>query len=120
MFKDTSNNTSGIVVKIMKKLFLASVAIVALTSAAYSADLDVPPMPAPAYDWSGFYFGGNIGYGASSSNLAFAGDGWWSIGVPGRARIKSDGVVGGLRQVTTFNWTPTGCWGSRVRLTSAN
>ena len=56
----------------MKKLLLGTVGLIALGVAPVSAaDLAArpyytkapPPMMAPAYDWSGFYIGGNAGYG---------------------------------------------------------
>jgi outer membrane immunogenic protein len=60
----------------MKRLFLGSVALVALslgTSAAFAAEKRVPayvppPPPPPAYTWSGCYIGGNAGssYGKST------------------------------------------------------
>ena len=57
----------------MKKLFLATVALAALGTAtsASAADLarrtytKAPPMIAAVYDWSGFYIGGNGGYGSA-------------------------------------------------------
>jgi outer membrane immunogenic protein len=54
----------------MKKFLLASVALVALGSSASAADMAArpytkapPPMVAAMYDWSGFYIGGNGGWG---------------------------------------------------------
>src|SRR5919201_3873552 len=54
----------------MKRLFLGSVALVALglgTPAAFAAEMRVPaytppPPPPPAYTWSGCYIGGGGGY----------------------------------------------------------
>jgi outer membrane immunogenic protein len=56
----------------MKKLFLGSVALVALglaTPAAFAADLRVAPAPVtpPAYTWSGCYIGGGGGYSTGRS-----------------------------------------------------
>jgi outer membrane immunogenic protein len=57
----------------MKKLFLGSVALVALglgTPAAFAADRPVPappPPPPPAYTWSGCYIGGNAGTSSGRS-----------------------------------------------------
>ena len=52
---------------------LAAVAVIGITSIASAADLQVkapvykPPIAAPAYyNWTGFYIGGNVGYGRSS------------------------------------------------------
>jgi outer membrane immunogenic protein len=65
----------------MKKLFLATVALAALGTAtsASAADLarrtytKAPPMIAAVYDWSGFYIGGNGGYGSSHKCWDYAG-----------------------------------------------
>jgi outer membrane immunogenic protein len=57
----------------MKKLFLGSVALVALglgTPAAFAADRPVPappPPPPPAYTWSGCYIGGHAGSSSGRS-----------------------------------------------------
>src|SRR5215472_1928221 len=60
----------------MKKLFLGSVALVALglgAPAAFAAERPVPapayapPPPAPVYTWSGCYVGASAGYGAGRS-----------------------------------------------------
>jgi outer membrane immunogenic protein len=58
----------------MKKLLLGAIGFIALGSAAPASAADLPqraPAPAPVvavpymYDWSGFYIGGNAGYGWS-------------------------------------------------------
>src|SRR5215831_11852112 len=68
----TSKNWGGV----MKKLFLGSVALVALglgAPAAFAAERPVPapayapPPPAPVYTWSGCYVGASAGYGAGRS-----------------------------------------------------
>jgi outer membrane immunogenic protein len=56
----------------MKRLFLGSVALVALglgTPAAFAADMPVAPAPVapPAYTWSGCYIGGGGGYSSGTS-----------------------------------------------------
>jgi outer membrane immunogenic protein len=50
----------------MKKLFLASIAMVALNagSPAWAADLPRKAPPPLVYGWTGFYIGGGFGYGA--------------------------------------------------------
>lgn len=80
-----------------------SLALVAATSAIASAHLafaaDMPtkaPVAAPAYSWTGFYIGGNIGYGTSSKD-------WTDIsaatGLPTGflASSKPDGFFGGAQ-----------------------
>jgi outer membrane immunogenic protein len=64
----------------MKKVFLATVGLVALGMAAPAAAADLaarpytkapPPMVAPIYDWTGFYIGANGGWGQSHSCVDF-------------------------------------------------
>jgi outer membrane immunogenic protein len=50
----------------MKKFLLATAALVlASVTPGSAADLPVkaPPMPAPVFTWTGFYVGGNAGWG---------------------------------------------------------
>jgi outer membrane immunogenic protein len=61
----------------MKRLFLGSVALVALglgTPAAFAADMRVAPAPVapPAYTWSGCYIGGGGGYSTGRSTQTTA------------------------------------------------
>ncbi|MDP3547060.1 MAG: porin family protein, partial [Phreatobacter sp.] len=78
----------------MKKLLLAVVAAVTFGTGAQAADLGSPRMPiaaavvAPAFNWTGFYIGGQVGYG-------WAHQGWLTppaLTVP----WKSNGIFGGL------------------------
>src|SRR3954467_9766636 len=61
----------------MKKLLLSSVALFGLSAAAMAADLPrrqyvapapVPVVAVPVFTWTGFYIGGNAGYGFSDNN----------------------------------------------------
>jgi outer membrane immunogenic protein len=64
----------------MKRLVLAVALTLGAGSVALAADLPPPmtppprapatyvPAPIPYYNWSGFYIGGNVGYGFSNSN----------------------------------------------------
>jgi outer membrane immunogenic protein len=63
----------------MKKLLAGVLGVVSMATSASAADLPVKARPvavSPAYNWSGFYIGGNVGYGfgrvddESSSTLA--------------------------------------------------
>src|SRR5258705_962440 len=63
----------------MKKLLVGVLGVVSMATSASAADLPVKARPlavSPAYNWSGFYIGGNVGYGfgrvdeESSSTLA--------------------------------------------------
>jgi len=55
----------------MKKLFFASIALVALNAAGSALAADMPvkaqPPPPPVYTWSGCYGGGFVGYGWGTS-----------------------------------------------------
>jgi outer membrane immunogenic protein len=58
----------------MKKLFLASVALVALNAggSALAADMRVkyaPPPPPPVFSWSGCYIGVHVGAGWQVSSF---------------------------------------------------
>ena len=62
----------------MKRVFLASVALMALTGAAAAADLPPAPAPyykapyaAPYYNWTGFYLGVNGGGGFGTLDVGF-------------------------------------------------
>jgi outer membrane immunogenic protein len=53
----------------MKKLLVGVLGVVSMATSASAADLaarpytKAPPMVSAAYNWSGFYIGGNVGYG---------------------------------------------------------
>jgi outer membrane immunogenic protein len=82
----------------MKKILLSGVALVALFAAAPASAADVPvrgpvykAAPAPVFNWSGFYFGGHVGYG------------WGDIG-----GVDHDGFTGGLQ--AGYNWQLSRNW----------
>ena len=77
----------------MKKILLSGVALVALFAAAPAFAADVPvrgpiykAAPAPVFNWTGFYFGGHVGYGFSSTDVA----------------VEPDGFLGGVQ--LGYNW----------------
>jgi outer membrane immunogenic protein len=84
----------------MKKFLLGTLGLVATAAPAFAADLPArtytkapPPMLAPIYDWTGFYIGGNAGWGEAH-------DCWNVIPVGGvlfndGCLNKSGGLVGG-------------------------
>jgi len=80
----------------MKKLFLATTAIVALAAgSASAADLAARPVykappPAPVYSWTGVYWGVNIGYswGQAKNDVDV-------VGVPFSDSQDVNGVIGG-------------------------
>jgi outer membrane immunogenic protein len=83
----------------MKKFLLATVGLAALVIAppASAADMAVkappPPPPVPIYSWTGFYIGGNGGWGQSNNC-------WDFVDVAGTfisdgCRSRSGGLAGG-------------------------
>jgi outer membrane immunogenic protein len=108
----------------MKKLMLAGVGFsVLIAGPAMAADLGAPvyrrPLVAVAvYNWTGFYVGGNIGYGWGSARTDVAGGGTdqsfppplppvtgstTAIGFADSNTARLNGVIGGGRSVTIFN-----------------
>lgn len=58
----------------MQKICLSACAALAFSGSAFAADMAVkapplPPVVAPAYSWTGFYIGGNAGYGWSDGDV---------------------------------------------------
>jgi outer membrane immunogenic protein len=97
----------------MKKFLLGTLGLVAMAAPAFAADLPArtytkappPMMPAPIYDWTGFYIGGNAGWGEAH-------DCWNVIPVGGvlfndGCLNKSGGLVGGQ---LGYRWQ----WGQAV------
>src|SRR4051812_25544459 len=92
-------------INVMKKLLLATVALVALgaTVPALAADLGArtaytkaPPAYAPVYNWTGFYIGGHVG-GAFGGNNGFI----------GTTNNNSDGrFLGGLQAGADYQFAP--------------
>jgi outer membrane immunogenic protein len=87
----------------MRSLLLSSVAFAALAGQALAGDLPstkgAPVYVAPAFTWTGFYVGGNVGVGVGSagwSNLVIPGDSDQNI--PGNLVSQNmNGAVGGLQ-----------------------
>jgi outer membrane immunogenic protein len=97
---------------------LIAIAVFSITfaQAASAADLPVKApvvTPAPVYSWTGFYVGGNVGYGwgTAENNLSFSqplsgGPGSATLGAADSNRIK--GVIGGLQ--AGYNWQLAPSW----------
>jgi outer membrane immunogenic protein len=110
----------------MKRVFLGSVALVALslgTSAAFAADKRMPaytppPPPVPVYTWSGCYVGGSAGYSTGNSQH-FASEGSTfnnpGIGVANNIpagtaitdKFDLSGFIGGFQGGCNWQW---GVW----------
>ena len=80
----------------MKKIILASVAVVAMSAPSFAADLAArpytkapAPMVSPATNWSGFYVGAMGGYGWSNSVSA-------SVGGVNLGTANTDALKGGF------------------------
>jgi outer membrane immunogenic protein len=87
----------------MKKLFLGSVALVALSlgaPAAFAAERPVPaytppPPPVPVYTWTGCYAGANAGYSAGRSTQTTVGNSLvtgGALGAPAPALLPANSV----------------------------
>ena len=111
----------------MKKFLLGTLGLVAMVAPAFAADLPVkapPPMIPPMFNWSGFYIGGNAGWGRSDDcwNL-FApvgvGGALEPVGLDG-CHDRSGGVIGGQ---IGYRWQQPGShwvWGLEAQGDWAN
>jgi outer membrane immunogenic protein len=106
---------------VMKKLTFCIVTVAALIGTpAFAADMAVkapPPAPAPVYNWTGFYVGGNVGYSWGKAVTDGQVSGWtFSPGsipnsIPGSAFSDSNrlnGIIGGGQ--VGYNWQSGGPW----------
>src|SRR5665213_3058239 len=91
-------------------LGIAALAAVGLPSAVLAADMPTMEpaplaMPMPTYNWSGFYLGGEIGYGwshASTGAISFYDAGpVFNSSIPGIG-INGSGLLGGIE--AGYNW----------------
>jgi outer membrane immunogenic protein len=96
---------------LMKRLFVGIVFILGGLAAATAADLDTatlsPALDSPTYNWTGFYFGGDLGRASGRSDLrttaALAGPGSYFqittipvVGAVGARNIKPSGATVGM------------------------
>ncbi|HEY7998318.1 MAG TPA: outer membrane protein [Pseudolabrys sp.] len=100
----------------MKRMLVVAAAITAFgfVSAAGAADMPVKavraPIIAPAYNWTGFYVGGNVGYGWGNGDTSFGPLPTAAAFVnlaPQTLSPNPKGVLGGLQ--AGYNWQ-TGQW----------
>ena len=107
----------------MKKLLVAFGAAAVFGAPAIAADIAVnapPPLPAPAYSWTGSYIGGNVGYGWQDPTLTFAGNdpsticllrancGIGGSTAAGPVSYNLNGVTGGVQ--AGYNWQVDPRW----------
>lgn len=108
----------------MKKLAIAIAAIALIGTPVFAADMAVkapPPPPAPVYSWTGWYVGGNVGYGWGNAITDFAGNA--ATGVPalpgvnsplpfaGSNKVHPNGVIGGGQIGYNYQFSPNGLLG---------
>ena len=96
----------------MKKLFLGSVALVALglvAPAAFAADRAVPayappPPPVPVYTWTGCYVGASAGYAGGKANHTTVGNSVLTstVGVPTAISAPAGSDIAGDLNLTGF------------------
>lgn len=91
----------------MRTLLLSTVAFAALAGSAFAADLPsrkeapVYVAPAPAFSWTGFYVGADIGGSFASTSLANVANGWTSNSL-NTSGVMGGGYVGYNYQINNF------------------
>ena len=96
----------------MKKSLIGIGLIAALVGTpAVAADMPVKAPPVPVYDWTGFYFGGNIG-GARGPNVS---ESWAELPGPNPVddpvnfgRTSTTSLIGGIH--SGYNWQTSSNW----------
>lgn len=91
----------------VKKSLALLVATVAFGFGSIANAADIPlkarPMAAPVYSWTGFYAGGNVGYGWGTSSIGSAvTPAAGPVFDTGSDRTNVNGVIGGLQ--AGYNW----------------
>src|ERR1700758_3049509 len=110
----------------MKKLATAIAAIALIGTPAFAADMAVkaPPLPppAPVYNWTGWYVGGNVGYSWGNANTDLGGTGsvtsffnippaTSSFAFADSHTAKPNGVIGGGQIGYNYQFSPAGIVG---------
>ncbi|WP_439922762.1 outer membrane protein [Nitrobacter sp. JJSN] len=87
----------------MKKILMASAALLTMVASASAADLyaKAPVQFAPGYNWTGFYIGANAGYAGGDSVLGFNGAPLGGLGTTSLTTTSS-GFIGGGQ--IGYNW----------------
>jgi outer membrane immunogenic protein len=97
----------------MKKFIVGSVALAAtFAGPAMAADmaLKAPPVAAPAYSWTGFYVGANIGYSWGKGDSNYTDPRFAIVGLPTSFSQSEnlDGLIGGVQ--IGYNWQANNTW----------
>jgi opacity protein-like surface antigen len=112
----------------MKKLATAIAAIAMIGTPAFAADMPVkapPPPPVPSYNWTGAYFGANLGYGWGNDTVNYSPNDpvaaeIFSIGgtlffgqqpAVSSYDVHQKGVVGGFEGGYNWQARPNWLWG---------
>jgi len=80
----------------LKNLLLACTSLAFMAPVAWAADVETPPA---AYDWSGFYIGGHLGYGEANYSGEF---GVSDPEEPDPDDLNLNGIAGGVQ--AGWNW----------------
>lgn len=88
----------------MKKILMASAALLTMVASASAADLyaKAPAYAAPVNNWAGFYVGVNAGYAGGESALGADATALGGLGAVGTLNLKSNGFLGGAQ--IGYNW----------------
>lgn len=112
--RDSAKDSNGIRGRAMRHLSRACMLSIALSAASTVEAADLAPRPVPpavAYNWSGFYVGGTVGWGWGNFNphSSTVVDGYISshtdvaaINATGSQNLTSNGLIGGIG--AGFNW----------------
>jgi outer membrane immunogenic protein len=101
----------------MQQIVLAGLAIGALATPAFAADMAPLPIPPPLLSWTGFYVGGNAGWAGSTDAVTNTGTdtGTGGLGtallngsIPGIVNLNETGVIGGGQ--VGYNWQVAPTW----------
>jgi outer membrane immunogenic protein len=112
----------------MKNLATAIAAIALIETSAFAADMAVkaPPLPAPVYNWTGFYVGGNIGYSwggrTDLTGIGSAPNGGVPTGFFNFADSQSSGLngaIGGAQIGYNYQFSPTWVGGFEADIQSS-
>ena len=96
----------------MKKFLLsgAALAVLAVATPAFAADLPArgpvykaAPAPAPLFNWTGFYIGGNVGYGWGDAS-----------------GVSTNGWFGGGQIGVNYQFAPNWVWGVEADIDGAS
>jgi outer membrane immunogenic protein len=101
---------------LMRKLATVIAVAALIGTPAFAADMAVkapPPAPAPVYSWTGFYIGGNVGYGWGQNQSVSFSDVPGplvsaNVGIPGPISLNTSGALGGFQ--LGYNWQFNQAW----------